>query len=235
MDIETTDPTEAPEGMPDLSDERLAAQIPLRHSVRSFTDRRIEGQTRAALQRFVDECNERSGLSLALCTDEPGAFSSLLVRYGLFRNVRNYIACIGAQDQDLQERVGYWGERCVLAAQALGLNSCWVGLTYSKKKVAVPISAGQELVCVIALGYGTMAGKPHKSKRVLQVAPGVEGSPDWFRRGVEAALLAPTAVNQQKFAISLDGDEVRFQSEGGAYTKVDLGIVKAHFELGAMR
>ena len=31
--------------------------------------------------------------------------------------------------------------------------------------------------------------------------------PDWFREGVVAALLAPTAVNQQKFFISRDGDE----------------------------
>ena len=58
--------------------------------------------------------------------------------------------------------------------------------------------------------------------------------PDWFRRGVEAALLAPTAVNQQNFTFSLEGENrVRAKAGWGYFTKVDLGIVKLHFEIGA--
>lgn len=57
--------------------------------------------------------------------------------------------------------------------------------------------------------------------------------PKWYRDGVEAALLAPTAMNQQKFFFSLKGNQVSVKAGMGFYTKVDLGIVKYHFEQGA--
>ena len=57
--------------------------------------------------------------------------------------------------------------------------------------------------------------------------------PEWFRRGVQAALLAPTAMNQQKFTFTLQGDTVSAKAGTGFYSKVDLGIAKYHFEIGA--
>lgn len=218
-----------------LSDAALAAQIPLRHSVRSFTDRPLEGEVREALENFVSLTNEASGLSLQLVADEPEAFSGLMARYGHFENVRNYLACVGPKGKKLDEQVGYWGERCVLAAQTLGLNSCWVGMTYSKGKTHAAIEPGQKLACVIALGYGTTAGQSHKIKAPEQVARNGEGAPAWFSEGVRAALLAPTAMNQQKFAIDYNGGDVLIRSTGGPYASMDLGIVKTHFELGSGR
>ena len=48
------------------------------------------------------------------------------------------------------------------------------------------------------------------------------------------ALLAPTAINQQKFEIRLNEDDsVSFIDKGGIHSKTDLGIVKYHFEVGA--
>ena len=50
------------------------------------------------------------------------------------------------------------------------------------------------------------------------------------------ALLAPTAINQQKFAINLGADEaVEFVDKGGVLSQVDIGIVKYHFEVGSGR
>ena len=47
-------------------------------------------------------------------------------------------------------------------------------------------------------------------------------------------LLAPTAINQQKFTIRLNEDEsVDFVDKGGIFSQVDLGIVRCHFEIGA--
>ena len=58
-------------------------------------------------------------------------------------------------------------------------------------------------------------------------------APDWFLRGVDAALLAPTAMNQQKFMFRLENGRVSARAGLGFYSKVDLGIAKYHFELGA--
>lgn len=54
--------------------------------------------------------------------------------------------------------------------------------------------------------------------------------PAWFAKGMEAVMLAPTAMNQQKFKFILEGDRVEAVATGGFYSKIDLGIVKYHFE-----
>lgn len=207
--------------------------IEARHSVRQYTDKPLDNDIISALQSEIDVCNRESGMHIQLVTNEPKAFDSFMAHYGKFSGVTNYIAMIGKKGSDLDEKCGYYGERLVLKAQQLGLNTCWVAMTYSKIKTAFSIASGEKLCVVISLGYGKTQGVPHKSKSIEEVSK-VEGQmPDWFRKGVEAALLAPTAMNQQKFTFTLKGDQVSAKAGMGFYSKVDLGIVKYHFEIGA--
>ena len=156
-----------------------------------------------------------------------------MAHYGNFKNVKNYIAIIGKKGDNLDERCGYYGEKIVLKAAQLGLNTCWVALTYSKSKVKCTVNRDEKLVCVIAIGYGETSGISRKTKTIEELSS-VEGEmPEWFRKGMEAAQLAPTAVNQQKFNIILKGNEVKAKALMAFYSKVDLGIVKYHFEIGA--
>lgn len=101
------------------------------------------------------------------------------------------------------------------------------------QKTAFTIEKGETLCIVISLGYGETQGVPHKSKSIAQVTKTDKEMPDWFKNGVEAALLAPTAMNQQKFMFTLSGRKVSAKAGMGFYTKLDLGIVKYHFEIGA--
>lgn len=185
------------------------------------------------LQTDIDACNRESGLHIQLVTNEPKAFDGFMAHYGKFSGVTNYIAMIGRKGAKLDELCGYYGERLVLRAQQLGLNTCWVAMTYSKIKTAFTVSPGEKLCVVIALGYGAVQGEAHKSKSVEEVSIVIGQMPEWFKSGIEAALLAPTAVNQQKFTFRLDGNIVSVKAGIGFYTKIDLGIVKYHFELGA--
>jgi len=211
----------------------LLEAIKSRHSVRSYTDKKIEGETLTQLRQTVDECNQKSGLSIQLCLNEPNAFTGMMARYGKFQNVKNYIALIGKKDNSLEEKCGYYGETIVLKAQQLGLNTCWVAMTYSKGKSAAVVKPGEKLVIVIALGYGEATGVQHKLKAIEELSSVNSAAPEWFRAGVEAAQLAPTAMNQQKFRFELDGNLVKASAGSGFYTKVDLGIAKYHFEIGA--
>ena len=206
-----------------------------RHSVRQYTDKPLEEAQIAALQQEIEACNAQSGLHIQLVTDEPKAFGGLMAHYGKFSGVRNYIALVGKKGPDLDVKCGYWGEKLVLAAQALGLNTCWVALTYKKVPGAFQVDPGEKLALVIAVGYGATQGVPHKSRLAQAVSDLTPDSPDWYRAGVEAALLAPTAMNQQKFTIAKECEKVTIQAGRGAYSKVDLGIVKCHFELGSVR
>ena len=209
-----------------------AEAIEHRHSIRKYTDQPITGAVRDNLSAFIDSVSVESGLEFRFCLDEPKAFDSLLAHYGRFSGVRNYIAISGPAGKD--EAVGYFGEKIVLYAETLGLNTCWVALTYSKSKASFARSNSVKPYLVVALGYGAEQGKAHRSKALSAVMRAEAPVPQWFINGVKAALLAPTAVNQQKFLFTLSEDgKVKAEAGRGFWSKVDLGIVKYHFEIGA--
>ena len=211
----------------------LSKAIKTRHSVRRYQNKPLEAETISALQAEITVCNQESNLHIQLVTNEPKAFNGFMAHYGKFSGVTNYIAMIGAKSSKLSEKCGYFGERLVLKAQQLGLNTCWVAMTYSKIQNAFVINKGEKLCVIIALGYGETQGTSHKSKAISEVAKVDQEMPDWFKNGVETALLAPTAMNQQKFLFSLSGNQVSAKAGIGFYSHIDLGIVKYHFEVGA--
>lgn len=204
-----------------------------RHSVRNYLDKPIESEVGEKLAAEIANCNAESGLNFQLVLNEPSAFDSFMAHYGKFSGVKNYVAFVGKRGED--EKVGYYGERVALFAQALGLNSCWVALTYKRVKGAYKLAKGEKLYCVLALGYGKTQGVAHKSKTFEQVTANVQNPPEWFKNGVNAALLAPTAMNQQKFTISLVEGKVVAKAKAGFYSKIDLGIVKYHFDAASGR
>lgn len=200
-----------------------------RHSVRQYKPRAIEPEKRAALNDLCSELNRKHGLSMQIVYDEPNCFNSFMAHYGKFSGVCNYIALIGKESPRLEETLGYCGEQLVLKAQALGLNTCWVAMTHGKSQANV--GKGEKQVCLISLGYGETQGMEHKSKPMQALCRCAQPMPEWFEKGMTAAMLAPTAMNQQKFYFELRADgTVKATCGSGFYTKLDLGIVKYHFE-----
>lgn len=206
--------------------------IQARHSVRQYTDQQIDAATKAALDNAIQEINHKANLHIQAFYQEPNCFNTRMAHYGKFKGVQNYIALVGPKSDHLEESLGYYGEQMVLKAQTLGLNTCWVALTHGKSQAQVLM--GEKEVCLIALGYGSTNGHARRSKSVTEVSNYQAGMPEWFLHGVEVALLAPTAVNQQKFYFELQADgNVTLKMGRGFNIKIDKGIVKYHFELGS--
>ena len=218
----------------------LSEAIKQRHSVRRYINKPLPENIINELQAKIEECNEKGQLHIQLVIHETKAFSGIM-SYGKFSGVENYFVMAGKDTDDLDEKIGYYGEQLVLLAQTLGLNTCWVGLTYRKVNDAYHIAPNEKLACMIALGYGETQGVSHKIKTIEQVSNASESTPDWFRAGVEAALLAPTAINQQKFYFEYlnekNADKAKILAKRkfsmAGYTKMDLGIAKLHFEIAA--
>lgn len=219
----------------EVSSMDLWQAIKERHSVRRYLDQAIEGEVLEELRQCIEECKRDSNLHIQLFLNEPNAFRGGMARYGRFSNVKNYIAFVGKNDENLEETCGYYGEKIVLRAQQLGLRTCWVALTFNKRKSrnTVAIKPGEKLLLLISIGYGETDGVPHKTKSLEELCVVHDTMMPWFRRGVEAAQLAPTARNQQKFSFELVENTVRADAGAGRYAKTDLGIVKYHFEIGA--
>ncbi|WP_370755438.1 nitroreductase family protein [Prevotella pectinovora] len=214
--------------------------IEARHSVRAYKDLPLSEEIVKLLEDELVKLNNEGQLHIQLICNEPKAFQGTMAKYGKFRNVNNYLVMAGKKAEDLDERIGYYGEHLVLLAQTLGLNTCWVGLSYSKVPGTYVLEEGEKIACYIAIGYGETQGVGHKIKTVEQVSNASDITPSWFKKGVEAALLAPTAVNQQKFSFEHVGVKNNchlIRAKKGfsmiGYTKMDLGIAKYHFEIGA--
>ena len=219
----------------------LLEAIEARHSVRKYKDEPIPEDVLTVLRDKVWEINREAGLHIQLVTGEPKAFSGVLA-YGSFSGVTNYFVMAGKKGDDLDEKIGYYGEQLVLLAQSIGLNTCWAGVSYSKIPGTYELEKDEKIGCYIALGYGQTQGSGHKVKDVRDISNASDLTPKWFRSGVDAALLAPTAVNQQKFYLEYLGfrDYSKVPKVAAkpvfsmiGYSKMDLGIVKYHFELGA--
>ena len=214
--------------------------IEARHSVRAYKDLPLSEEIVKLLEDELVKLNNERQLHIQLICNEPKAFQGTMAKYGKFRNANNYLVMAGKRADDLDERIGYYGEHLVLLAQTLGLNTCWVGLSYSKVPGTYVLEEGEKIACYIAIGYGETQGVGHKIKTVKQVSNASDITPSWFKKGVEAALLAPTAVNQQKFTfehVGVKNNCQQIRAKRGfsmiGYTKMDLGIAKYHFEIGA--
>ena len=218
----------------------LQEAIEARHSVRAYKNEPLAEDVAKRLEEEIAEVNQMGNLHIQLIQNEPKAFQGTLAKYGKFRNANNYLVMAGKKGDDLDERIGYYGEHLVLLAQTLGLNTCWVGLSYRKIPDTYVLEEGEVIKAYIAIGYGETQGTNHKIKTVEQVSNATAITPLLFRNGVEAALLAPTAVNQQKFSFEYVGmkdncHQVRAKKGFSmiGYTQIDLGIAKCHFEIGA--
>lgn len=219
----------------------LLEAIESRHSVRRYKDIPLTKETVKILLQKIEEINRKGELHIQLIMNEPKAFKGIFA-YGRFSGVNNYFVVSGKKADDLDERAGYYGEQLVLLAQQLGLNTCWVGQSYRKIENTFKLDDGEKIVCYIAVGYGETQGAEHKHKTLEDVSNINRLTPEWFKKGVTAALLAPTAVNQQKFYFEyVLSDEENQKSKVKAkklfslvgYTNVDLGIAKCHFEIAA--
>ena len=214
--------------------------IEARHSVRAYKDLPLSEEIVKLLEDELVKLNNEGQLHIQLICNEPKAFKGTLAKYGKFRNANTYLVMAGKRADDLDERIGYYGEHIVLLAQTLGLNTCWVGLSYSKVPGTYVLDEGEKIACYIAIGYGETQGSGHKIKTVEQVSNASDITPSWFKKGIEAALLAPTAVNQQKFSfeyVGMSNNRHQVRAKKGfsmiGYTQMDLGIAKYHFEVGA--
>lgn len=211
--------------------------IEKRRSVRVYRNTPIEEEKKKQIDEFINSVNQESGQHFQVFYDEPTAFTGMFA-YGRLINVKNYIVVVGKKGKGQEEICGYYGEKIVIFLQTLGINTCWAGISYKKSNVKAIIQKGEKLYLLIAMGYGKHLGNKRKSKafeEVTNLKDWKKPIPDWFKRGIEYSLLAPTAINQQKFCFKLINDStVELKKGVGFYTKTDIGIVKYHFEVGAL-
>lgn len=217
-----------------------------RCSRRKYKDVPINFEYVKQLENSIALYNRKSGLNMKLVIGNGGElFNGFRKSYGLFVGVQNYIAMIGSKTlPNRMEKVGRFGEKIILEATAMGLSTCWVGTSYDKNVAKELCEGNEELDCVIAVGYSDEkhslkermmeygTHRQNKSKEALIEAE--EHVPEWFKQGMDAVYLAPTARNLRPFVFEYKDGQVTASTTVPTETAmIDLGIAKLHFELGA--
>ena len=216
--------------------------IEKRFSCRTFDPAPMSRERIGEITARIDRINAASGLTLAFVEDGGAAFAGFRRSYGMFKNVRSLILMKGPSElPDLAEKLGYYGAELILELTALGLGTCWVGGTFDRGALSVP--AGETLLLAVPVGepgeilfkdrllLRRLHGKRKPAKERLTAAGDV---PAWLRRGMEAVVPAPSAVNSQKPHFTYaDGVLTAAVPGNHPLELVDLGIAKKHFELGA--
>jgi len=201
-----------------------------RHSVRIYKDEKITATDREKIENKLAEINKKSGLHFYACYDDPTVFNGNKAHYGDFKRVKNYIVLKGPKHRAID--VGYYGEELVLFLQEIGINTCWIAITYRWNKVKSHDKYKKYLL--IAMGYGENQGIKGSSKPLEKLSNITNESPDWFRKGMEAVALAPSTMHLQQFYFRLhENNVVEAVLVRGLFCKIDLGIGKYHFEVGA--
>jgi len=226
---------------------QLQQAISRRRSRRQYLPKPIPSADVARLQAVIDKVNSfDNGYRIVLVTDDKQPF----VREPIFHNANNYLALVSdSSDPNSAEKLGYYGEYAVLQATLLGLGTCWVGGTFRKDRVDIPLSENEEICLIVAIGVSPkhlsirerlihfFSHRKSKTADQLGNIVGGQTAPDWFIKGMTAVEGAPSAVNEQPVTFALNGDEVIATYESKLrpkrYSLVNLGIAKLHFQLGA--
>lgn len=220
----------------------MNSAIENRISRRCFSKERIGTELVQQIKKWITEANTESGLNIELLDDGSEAFNSLKKSYGLFSNVRSMLLMKGcSDDENLDVKIGYYGEDLVLKMTGLNLGTCWVGGTYDDSLFAA--ADGERLVCVIVLGYVQKSVKDSiirtlarsKNRKSIEQRTDADAPlPNEIIKGMEAVRLAPSAINRQNPTLHYKRGEVSMSVDATAkFDLVDLGIAMRHFEIGA--
>jgi nitroreductase len=224
----------------------LLEAIDVRRSRRKYDTTPVDAEIIGKLEALAREYCAAAGIRMEFVWNDGGAFNGLRKSYGMFSGVRNYAGLITQKDDFMTiEKLGYYGELIALHAVALGLSTCWVGGSFSRKLCPFKLSDGEIIICTVTLGYAAEqdSGKEkfirkmthRKTKTADEMMKSDASTPDWFMNGMRAVQKAPSAVNRQPVMFSYCDDKVtaEIQKPADIGALLDMGIAKLHFELGA--
>lgn len=220
-----------------------------RISVRSFEKKPVPSEIVSGLREMVEEINASAGLHFQLVDTVAAKKPAVKLAKGMFSGEVTVCALLVGPEGELGgEMVGYYGQKLLLRAVALGLGTCWVAGTYDRKSVEPEIGEGEKLWAVVPLGFETektpllqrtirsrIRAKDRKAEDFVESDHPYASLPQWIRAGAEAVKAGPSAVNQQPVNLVYKGGLVTtrlWKEKKNEMMYLDLGIAKYQFQVG---
>ena len=237
---------------------RWHAAIASRRSRRRYNRTPLEPTQLAQLQTVCREFRPYPQARAELITEAPDeVLRGVVASYGKVKGAPALIAFIGdIDDPYVNEKIGYTGEGIILETTAVGLGTCWVGgsMFFRRGLAESIVGAGEKkrVFAVTPVGHAaevfsfaeraqTAFGMLHRRKPMAELVSGLDEKqwPDWIKSVLEAARLAPSAVNRQpwRFYVGPNSITISVDSsliEWGISKRLDCGIAMLHIEVAAL-
>jgi nitroreductase len=235
---------------------RWYAAIGHRRSRRRFDPRPIEPNLLANLQDICAKFRPYPEARAVVVTQSPDeVFKGAIGHYGKIKDAPAFIAFIGRMDSPyVQERVGYLGEGIILESTALNLATCWVAGLFRPEVAGrfAGANEGERVLAVTPVGHPQEEwsleekimsgfGRNHRRKPLAKLVTGPEESkwPAWIKQALDAARLAPSAVNRQPWRFHVEPEQITISVDSLKETfhiskRLDCGIAMLHLETAAL-
>jgi nitroreductase len=240
----------------DIPAARWHSVITKRRSRRRFTTGLLSKDLLEQVRIFCNSFQPFPHVRVVLIPQPPKKiFRGALGPYGKIKGAQSVIAFIGNMiSPHVQEQVGYTGEGVILEMTALKLDTCWVGGFFRPEVVRLftEIKEHERVLAVTPIGYAaeklsieerlmTGFGLTHHRRPLKDLVTGLEESvwPPWIKAALEAARLAPSAVNRQPWRFHVETNSItvsvnRFALEFGLSKRLCCGIAMLHIEVAAL-
>ena len=235
--------------------------IRARKSHRNYDGRPLSDEDRAALEASMQgETGNPFDLRVRLLIIDTGDMGQKVGTYGMIRGAKTYLCGAVEKAEKSLSAYGYVVEKVVLRATSMGIGTCWLGGTFSRRAFSEAIGLAEDecLPAVTPLGYPKK--KDGLWNKAVRAAAGAEKRKGWaelfFDKNLDTPLspdqtgvyagplemvrLGPSAVNKQPWRIVREGKRFHFftAGKGGAdpenrHDYIDMGIAMCHFELTA--
>jgi len=240
----------------DIPASRWYKVIKRRRSRRRFDPKPLDAKL---LSKMAIACTEfkpfPNARSVLVAESSDSVFKGAIGPYGKVKGAPAFIAFIGnVDDPNVNEQVGYTGEGIILEAEVLNLATCWVAGFFRREVVAslMRIGKAERVLAVTPIGHAikrqsfeeklmTGFGFTHRRRALSGLVTGLQELEwtQWVKMALEAARLAPSAVNRQPWRFNVESDSITVsvntsRREYGLSKRLCCGIAMLHIEVAAL-
>lgn len=229
--------------------------ISSRKSVREFKNKDIEQKYFNEIERYINNSKKllpQISVEIKIFNNEDGyeKLNKIAGYNGYMIEAPNYVIILSDVKKGYIENSGYIGERLMLKARDLGIDSCWITFKDSNSiKNKLDILSDKEVTAIIALGYEDNKNIKNKSVSDRLSVEEIVYMNEWGKnisitdleeRGLldafNYARMSPSNLNRQPWRFIIDGGNIILAVKKDEFTSdyelsIDTGIVMLYFSL----
>jgi nitroreductase len=236
----------------------LIETIEQRRSIRNYTGEPLREEHKTLITDYIDTLKapfDAPSVRINLIHNQQEAGRIKLGTYGFIGGASDFLTLVFEKESPfplMEEAAAYAFEQLILYCTGLGLGTCWLGGSFSRKDFAAPVNLKHDEILRIVSPVGYVNPKSrlseiligskgkHLSRKPFESVffqgnfhtPLSKENAGIYEKPLEMVRIAPSANNRQPWRGVLDGNRLHFYRHVSkiGFSAIDLGIALCHFE-----